>query len=68
MKVALEVRGRNKSPRIEEILIELFQTTETKAIKILASMSANAENKNNVCKHSLYISISKKEDAKEHGN
>lgn len=68
VKVALEVLGRNKSPRVRGILIELFQATETKAVKILTSMSTNVENKKTVGKHSLYISISKKEDAGEYGN
>ena len=35
VKAALKVLGRNKSPGVNGILIELFQATETDSVKIL---------------------------------
>lgn len=35
VKAALKLLGRQKSPGIDEILIQLFQNTETEPVKIL---------------------------------
>ena len=71
MKVSLIVLGRNKSPGIDGIPIELFQATETESEKILTRLHQQIWKRklwSPDWKHSVYIPIFKKGDAKDCSN
>ena len=68
VKAALKVLGRNKSPRVDGIAIELFEARETESVKILTRKCQQIQKTKQWStdwKHSINILIFKKGDAKE---